>query len=81
LEVIEGRDSGGLEGREGRESGGIGLLRNNLVFLHRSRQGIQVEKSLLAASAEAFLRKEESESLRVQEEQYFESIADVEVVG
>jgi hypothetical protein len=55
----------GLFGSNGRRA---------LLFLHWSRQGIQVEKTLLSGSAEAFLRKQESKSLWAHLEQYFVSI-------
>lgn len=78
---MEGRDPrrGSIDGVRASVGRVVGLLdgisrKEALLFLHRSRQGIQVERILLAGSAEAFLRKEESRSFRAQEEQYFESI-------
>jgi hypothetical protein len=48
------------------------------LFRHRSRQVKQVEKTLLPGLAEAFLRKKESKRFWAHEEQYLESILDVE---
>ena len=85
---MEGRDPrrGSIDGVRASVGRVVGLLdgisrKAVLLFLERSRQGIQVERSLLAGSAEAFLRKEESRSFRAQEEQYFESIPDAEGAG
>ena len=65
--VVDGsaRRLDGLFGSNGRSAH---------LFLDWSRQGIQVEKTLLSRLAEAFLRKQESERLRAHLEQYFVSI-------
>jgi hypothetical protein len=89
------RDSTGLRGRIegfGRVGAFVGcgtrllgcILGSNgckaFLFRHRSRQVIQVEKTLLPGSAEAFLRKKESKRFWAHEEQYLESISDVEAI-
>jgi hypothetical protein len=45
-------------------------------FFDRSRQGIQVLKTLLSGLAEAFLKKHESKRVWAHTEQHFESILD-----
>jgi hypothetical protein len=52
-----------------------------LVFDRRSRQGMQVAKTLLLGLAEASARKEESKRFCKQLEQYLESISDVNIEG
>jgi hypothetical protein len=51
-----------------------------LLFLDRSRQEIQVKKTLVPGFAEGFLRKQESICLWAQAEQYLESILGVKAI-
>src|SRR5271168_4236747 len=93
--VASGRDSTGMRGRIegfGRASAFVGggarllacILGSNgckaFLFRHRSRQVIQVEKTLLPGLAEGFLRKKESKRFWAHEEQYLESISDIEAI-
>lgn len=48
--------------------------RGRFARLRRSRQGMQVEKTLVPGLAEPFLRKKDSKRFWAQEEQYFASI-------
>lgn len=74
------------EGDLGRGRGIVGLLDSRLgsngnkalLFFDLSRQGIQVEKTLLSGLAKASLRNRDSDCLIAQAEQYFESIRSIE---
>jgi hypothetical protein len=66
--------------KRGRDISGLfdGLFVSNgcraLLFLALSRQGIQVEKTLVPGFAEGVLRKQESTRFWAQAEQYLDSI-------